>query len=350
MKIERMTLSSNEKIALLSNMTTMLSAGIPILETVDSLLSDAKKNQKKLLETLKADLMQGQRIYSTFAKFPRIFDKVTVNILKASEEAGTLDVTLKDLKENIQHEQEFSDKIRSALIYPIFIVGVFFAVLIMILVVVVPKISSVFLRLRVTLPLPTKILIAMSRILLTYTLPVVLGIIILIILTILLFKNYKKEILNLLFKVPIISKLAVEIDLTRLTRSLGLLLNAGLTITSALELSEEIVLKKEIARALKHTREMVIAGNKLTEGLKQHKNLFPIMMIRIVEVGEKTGSLDKSLQDVSEFLNYQVEGTLKTLTALLEPVMLVVVGGLIGGMMLAIIAPVYSLIGQIGNH
>ena len=143
---KHVSISANDKITLISNLTTMLGAGIPILETVDSLLEDAKGNQRKLLQVLRDDLIQGQPINTTFAKFPRIFDKITVNIIKASEEAGTLDVTLKDLKENIKKEMEFNDKIKSALIYPSFIVVVFFAVLLLILVVVVPKISTVFLR------------------------------------------------------------------------------------------------------------------------------------------------------------------------------------------------------------
>ena len=101
MKPQNITLSTNDKIAFISNMSTMLSAGIPILETVDSLLEDAKGNQKKVLLALKQDLGQGQHVYYTFSRFPKIFDKVVVNIVKASEEAGTLDDTLKDLKETI---------------------------------------------------------------------------------------------------------------------------------------------------------------------------------------------------------------------------------------------------------
>src|SRR6266404_3615821 len=115
------TLSSNDKIALVSNLHTMLASGIPILETVESLLEDSKGGMKKLLQTMRQDLGQGQHLYITFAKFPKIFDKVTVSIIRASEESGTLDTALDDLKSNIRKEIEFNDKIRSALIYPVFI-------------------------------------------------------------------------------------------------------------------------------------------------------------------------------------------------------------------------------------
>src|SRR3989344_4253707 len=162
-KIENISLSNNDKFGMLSDLGTMLSAGIPLLEAVNALLEDAKKSQKKFLEVLREDLTQGKHVYFTFSKFPNVFTKVTTSIIKASEEAGTLNVTLKDLKENLKKDMEFSDKIKSALIYPLFIVFVFIAVFLMILIVVVPKISSVFSRLNVELPLPTKILIFMSN-------------------------------------------------------------------------------------------------------------------------------------------------------------------------------------------
>ena len=109
----------------------------------------------------------------------------------------------------------------------------------------------------------------------------------------------------------------------------------------------EIVAKKEVADAIAHAREQVMAGKKLSSGMKDAKDIFPTMMIKITEAGEKTGSLDSSMKDVSEFLDYQVSGSLKTLTALLEPLMIVVVGGLIGGIMLAVIAPIYGLISSV---
>jgi len=345
--LKHVSISANEKISLISNLTTMLTAGIPILETVDSLLEDAKGNQRKLLQTLRDDLIQGQPIHASFAKFPAIFDKVTINIIHASEEAGTLDVTLKDLKDNIKKEMEFSGKIKSALMYPTFIVFVFFAVLLLILVVVVPKISTVFLRLKVELPLPTKILIFMSNALLHNTIPVVIGIALLIAGVVFLIKKQRKRIVQVITLLPGVSGLVREIDMTHFTRSMYLLLNAGIPITSALELTMQVVSSKEIARALKHAHEVVTSGKKLSEAFHDEKKVIPTMVIKMTEAGEKSGSLDKSMLEASEFLDYQVSGTLKTLTALIEPIMLVCVGGMVGVMMLAIIAPIYGLIGQV---
>lgn len=349
MKTYNTTLSGNDKITLISNMYTMLSSGIPILETVNSLLEDAKGNQRKVLLTLRDDLGQGQHIYYTFSKFPKIFDKVTVNIIKASEEAGTLDVTLKDLKDIIRKDMEFSDKVRSAFIYPIFIMVVFFIVMIVILVVVVPKISTVFSRLNVPLPLPTQIMIYLSNMLLTNTIPIVIGAILIVIALIYAYKRNKKIFIIALTSLPLVSRLAEIVDLTRFSRSLYLLLNAGIPITNALELTEEVVVRRNVHHAIKHAKEVVFGGKKLSEGLKDNKAVIPSIMIKIVEAGERSGSLDHAMEDVSEYLDYQVSTTLKTVTALIEPLLLVVVGGLVGGMMMAIIAPIYSIIGQVGG-
>src|SRR3990170_7872699 len=171
----KLTISSVEKITMISNFSTLLSSGISILESIDSLLEDAKGNQKKILDTLRADLVQGIHVHESFAKFPNVFDKVTISIIKASEEAGSLDTTLKDLRDNIKKESEFANKVMSALTYPILIMIVFMGVLSMILVFVIPKISIVFSRLKVDLPLPTKIMIFVSNIVLQYTIPFAIG-------------------------------------------------------------------------------------------------------------------------------------------------------------------------------
>lgn len=350
MKLERVTLSQTEKLTLISNFATLLSAGISILEAVDSLLEGTKGNQKKVLETLREDLVQGKHVFQSFSKFPQIFNKVSINIIKASEEAGKLDETLKDLKESIKKDGEFIDKVKSALTYPLVIFVVFLGVLSMILIVVIPKISLVFSRLRVTLPLPTKIMIFLSDLILKYTVPTIFGIGIFSLAVIIIYKTNKKLVMSFFFSLPLISGLVKQIDLTRFTRSLYYLLSSGIPIVSALELTQEIVLRRDIARILVKSKEMVISGKRLSEGLKLSKGKIPPIMIKIIEAGEKSGSLDKALLDISEYLDYQVSNTLRTLTALIEPIMLVAVGVIIGGMMIAIIGPIYSMIGQVGQR
>ncbi|OGG03585.1 hypothetical protein A2W14_03340 [Candidatus Gottesmanbacteria bacterium RBG_16_37_8] len=344
----KIILSGNEKISFLSNLSTMLTAGISILEAIDALLEDAKGKNKKFLEIIREDIVQGNHLYYSFDKFPHIFDAITVNLIRAAEEAGTLEITLKDMRISIQKEMEFSDKVKQAMIYPILIGFVFLGVLLLMLVVVVPKISDVFLRLKVDLPLPTQVLIFSSNFFLKNTLYIILTIFVSTLAAIFIYRRNKSFIIAPLYGLPFISTLIKEIDLTRFTRSMALLLHAGVPILSCLELTKNIVINREMAKMIAKSSEMVTSGKKLSEGFKQSKGTFPSIMIKLMEVGEKSGALEKSMQDISEYLEYQVSNTLRTFTALLEPVMLLIVGVLVGGMMLAIIAPIYGLIGQVG--
>lgn len=349
MSTSNVSFSPKDKLNFFSNFATMLSAGIPILETMDALADGSKGNQAKIFTAIREDLVQGKHLYEAMAKFPMAFDIVTVNIIKASEEAGTLETTLKDIRIEIKKDMEFNDRVKSALTYPLIIMCVFLGVLLMILIVVVPKISTVFVRMKATLPLPTQILIFISNAILTYTIPIILGIAFIVIGGIFLYKSQRKLILGFVFSLPLVEKLIKEIDLTRFSRSMYLLLTSGITINSALDLCEHVVLRQDIAHAIVNAKEVILAGKKLSEGFIEKKNIFSSIMIKIIEAGEKTGTLDKSMQEISEYLDYEVSNTLKTLTTLLEPLMLVFVGILVGGMMMAIIAPIYGLIGSVGS-
>ncbi len=347
---KKVKLTASDKIALISNLSTMLAAGIPILEAVNNLTEDSKGGTKKVLETLRDDLTQGHQVNYSLSKFPNVFDKVVVNVVKASEEAGTLDVTLKDLKDNLRKQNEFRDTIKSALMYPMFIMGVFVLVLFLNLIFVLPKIATVFRNLRVELPLPTRILLWVSDFMTKNTIPflfIVLGVILAFIY---LFTQKRSLILNIFYSLPGISGLVKLIDITQFSRSMYLLLTSGISIIAALDLTNDIVFRRETQKILQKSKEMILSGKTLSEGLRLAKGYIPTIMIKLVETGEKTGSLDKSMSDISEYFDYQVTTTLKTLTSMLEPIMLVLVGVLVGGMMVSIIAPIYGLISNVSPH
>ncbi len=341
------TLKGGEKIELVGNLATMLGAGIPILEAVESLAQDTKGNQLKVLSTLKADLSQGKQIHDSFGRFPGVFDKVTVNLIKAAEEAGTLETTLKDLKDNMEKEAEFVDKIRLALVYPGLICVVFFGVILVILIMVVPRIATVFSRLNMKLPLPTRIMIMASD-LLTKKTALVFGVGgIIFVLLLWLWRTKKSLILRSLFGLPVIKGLVKNIDLARFSRTMYLLLSSGIPIDEAVELSSHVVLRQQTIHLLQKAKEMVMSGKRLTDGLRASPNVMPRIVIKLVEAGEKSGTLEKSMADISHHLDYQVSNSLKSLTSVLEPVLLVLVGLSVGGMMMAIIAPIYGLIGSV---
>jgi type II secretory pathway component PulF len=349
MKPESIKISNNEKLSLYSTLSTMISAGIPILEVMDSLLEDSKGNTKKIIESIREDLIQGKSLSASFSKFPATFNKVTVNVIKAAEEAGTLEVVLKDLKDQLQKDMEFIGNVKSAVTYPTVILFLFLAVMLLILIEVMPKIAQVFTSLKVNLPLPTRILIFMSDVLTKDTIPFLLVLITIFFGIFLLFKYKKSWIINLVFSLPVVSKLIMEIDLTRFSRSMYLLLSSGITITSALTLAEEIVIRKDMSKMILQAQEIVQSGKKLSEAFKGKKAGFPGLVVKIIEAGERTGTLDKSMQEIGEYMDYQVSSTLQTLISLLEPMMLIFVGVLVGGMMMSIIGPIYGLISTVGS-
>lgn len=348
MKPSSVSLPSSEKLGLISNLSTMVNAGLTISESVDSLLEDASGSLKVILSGIQADITQGKPLHSTLSKYPKVFDSVMVAIIKASEESGTIDVVLKDLKVIVKKDIEFIDKIRSALTYPAVIVVVFFGVIMLLLTFVIPKIADVFTRLNVELPLPTKILIGMSNLILNYTIPTLTVLAGIVVLSVFLYRKQRGVFLYALLSLPYVSTIARQVDLTRFSRSMYLLLTSAIPLYSALELTQAVVVKREIKDAIAKSREYVGGGKRLTDGLRGHKAV-PALMVKIIEVGERSGSLDKSMEDLSEYFDYQVTNTLAYMMTLLEPIILVFVGVAVGVMMMAIIAPIYNLIGQVGE-
>jgi len=328
----------------------MLKAGIPILNGVESLLEDSKGNIKKVLGVLREDLVAGRRIYTTLAKFSEAFDKVTINLVKAAEEAGTLETSLADIKKNTQADMEFSDKVKSALTYPAFVMLIFVGVMGVMLFVVMPKISQVFSRLKVNIPLPTRILIATSDFLTEHTVPVAAVLFVVLVVLYFLYTRKRRMLLGLLARLPLISSLYKKTDIVRFSRSMGLLLGSGIPIVTALELSIDVVTKRDLRSLLENSKKMVYAGKQLSDGLKTQKGVVPMIVIKLIELGESSGSLDKAMADVTEHMDYDVSKNLKTLTTLLEPIMLVIVGGMVGGIMMSIISPMYNMIGQVSNR
>jgi len=342
-------LSGEDKISLFSNMATMLSAGIPIAETIESLLDESKKDVRQLLLIVQEDISSGHHLHQSFSKFPKAFDKVTVNLIKSAEESGTLETSLKDIEKNMLKEMQFADNVKSALMYPALVMVVFVVVLIVMLLVVIPKIAQVFSRLKVALPFATRMMIVLSNALVNHPF-IVIGVSAACVAGIMMFYKYKRELLfNFLYDLPGVSQLIRKTDLTHFTRNLYLLLSSGIPIVMALELAEEVVRKPEVKALIKQARNRAVSGYPFFQGLRSKQRIVPEMMIKLMEVGEKTGTLETAMQSVADHMDYEVTKSLTKFTTILEPVMLVVVALVVGGMMMAIISPMYGLISQVGS-
>lgn len=350
MKQGNVRISSSVKLNLMSNMVTMLKAGIPIVTVVETLLEEAKGGEKIILTTIQRDLSSGKTLAEALGTFPKVFDTVVVSLVRVAEQTGTLEQTLDDLVKTIRKDIEFIDKVKGALFYPFMVVIVFVAVFIMILVVVMPKISQVFTRMSIDLPLPTKIMIATSNLLVTQWPYLLAGLAVIIILFSLLFRAKKQQSVRVVLSLPGIAHLSHQIDVTRFSRSMHLLLTSGVSITEALSLASRVVWTKEAKNAVDQGLENAGSGMPFSSGIRGKGTPFPPMMVKLIEVGEQTGTLDKAMQDVSEHMDYQVSKTLGKLTMMLEPIMLVIIGLAVGGMMMSIIGPIYGMIGQVGGR
>jgi type II secretory pathway component PulF len=224
---------------------------------------------------------------------------------------------------------------------------VFIAIMIVILTFVMPRIAEVFTKLKVDIPLPTRILMWMSDILLLYWPWIIVGGLLGAAALMFIYRTRRRQLFAVLSSLPFVSSLAREIDLVRFTRSMALLLSSGIPISKSLELSRNVLVRPELIKLMDRVREEVIRGKRLTDSLKLGRGVVPQLLVRVVDAGERSGKLDQSFQQAAEYFDNRVSDTIKTLTTLLEPILLVAVGLAVGAIMISIIAPIYQLIGTI---
>ncbi len=343
---KKIRLSIRDKENITHNLGVMLASGVDVQKAISSMLENSKGNMKKALAFLQKDLDQGISISESF-KNSGSFEPVTLSLINAGEESGTLSNTLKVVADNYKNDLLFTGKVKQAMIYPALIISVFIMVLLTILIFVIPRIAIVFNNLKVQMPLPTRILIFASDILLKETVYVVAALI-LIILIIVTTYHYKKSALFRIFtSLPFISKLFTEIDIARFTSTVSVMLNSGITLDIALVTAKTVAYKYNIQKIINKCYEEVLEGKSLTQSLRNSKLLLS-SDLNIIESGESSGNLSSSLKDISDEYLQKTTATLATIITLIEPVMLVVIGILIGSILMSIITPIYQLIGNIG--
>jgi type II secretory pathway component PulF len=349
MKPSRIQLSGKDRLLLFSNMSTMLTAGIPILETVDGLAADSKGSLKKVVEVLRQSLLNGEPLSRGMSRLPRSFDAVTLNIMRAAEAGGTLEETLQNIVQTQKKEMTFSDTIRIAMIYPIFIGVIFMGIIVLMLTFVVPRISSVFLTMRVNIPPFTMAMFAASDFFVGHWLLVSIAFIVFITLLYLIIKANRRVFIAAVLSLPVLSQLGVNIDLARMTRSFSLLLRSGVALDEALALTKRVVNKPQIVRIIEHMQQNIEGGKSLASGLRDTHSLLPPIMARSLETAEKSGTLETTMLSLADYFDEQVTGSLKVVSSLIEPIMIVVIGCMVGLLMVSVIAPIYGLISQTGS-
>ncbi len=326
--------------------STMIDAGLPLVQCL-TILAEQSESRALREVTAKAarDVESGSTLAQALRKHPKAFDDLFTNLVEVGEAGGILDVVLQRLSVYIEKAAALKRKIKAAMIYPLTIVGVAVVVVTFMLTFVIPVFAKMFQGLGADLPLPTKIVVWLSDFVRRFILLIAAGLVA-IVLGIRAF--YKTEagrstIDALLLKLPIFGMLIRKVAVARFTRTLGTLVSSGVPILEGLRITARTAGNKVVEQAVMATRDSVTAGKTLTEPLKA-STIFPPMVTQMISVGEQTGALDAMLGKIADFYDDEVDTAVGALTALLEPLMIVFLGVVIGGMVVAMYLPIFKLV------
>lgn len=326
-------------------LSTMINAGLPITEALLILRSQSKKSMQAIVAQLLADVEAGESFSSALGKHPNIFGKTYIALVKSGEIGGVLDAVLLRLADNLEKQQEFAGKMKGALIYPIVIVVAMIGVVIVMMVFVIPKLMTLFTDLSAELPVPTRILMGASSFFAKYWF-IVLAILGVGYYVLKLYKatpEGRRKIDELMFKIPVYGPLQRQIILTDLTRTISMMVGAGVSILEALHISSEVVGNTLISDALIDSANQVEKGFPVAFAFSKHPEAFPFILSQMVAVGEETGKMDEILSKLSGIFEIQSNEQVKGLTAAIEPIIMIVLGLGVGFLVIAVILPIYSL-------
>ncbi|MBI2155264.1 MAG: type II secretion system F family protein [Candidatus Rokubacteria bacterium] len=326
--------------------STMVDARLPLVQCLTIL---SEQSESKTLRTVTSKVAGSVEAGSTLAdalrRHPKAFDELYVNLVEVGEAGGILDTVLQRLSVYIEKAAALKRKVKSAMIYPATIVGVAFVVVIFMLTFVIPTFAKMFAGMGADLPLPTLIVIRLSDFATSFWW-LIIGSVIGIVVGIRAY--YKTEggrslIDALVLKLPVFGTLIRKVSVARFTRTLGTLVSSGVPILEGLRITARTAGNRVVERAVLETRASVTAGKTLAEPLKA-STVFPPMVVQMISVGEQTGALDAMLNKIADFYDDEVDTAVSALTALLEPMMIVFLGVVIGGLVIAMYLPIFRLV------
>ncbi|WP_062293390.1 type II secretion system F family protein [Demequina phytophila] len=338
-------------IAIMSRqLATMISAGLSLLRAMQILTEQTEnKALQKVLGEVRSDVETGKSFSVALARHPETFPPIMINMVKAGELGGFLDQVLVSIAVNFEKEVALRGKIKSAMTYPVVVFCIAILAVAAMLLFIVPVFADMFEGLGGELPLPTQILVWLSSILKIATVPLVIG---LVAFSMWWRKNkHRREIRvkvePVYLKVPVFGPLLQKIAVARFTRNFGSMIRSGVPILQALDIVGQASGNIVIEDATKAVQDSVRRGDSLAGPLTQH-SVFPPMVVQMIAVGEDTGALDVMLDKVADFYDQEVESTTEQLTSLIEPIMIAFLGGMIGGMVIALYMPIFKVFDLIG--
>lgn len=336
--------SFTELVIVTRQLATMISSGLVLSEAVDILEEQqTNKTMKRALAEISQNLKGGLTLSQSLSKFPKIFPHLYINLVRSGEASGKLDSVLLQMADGLEKDREFRSKIKGAMIYPIIVVGMMFAVIVIMMIFVIPKLTTMYSQSTMELPLPTKVLIASSDLFVNFWW---LGIII-IIGAVIGINKWKQTpegnlfIGKLILKTPIIGKLVINVTLTNFNRTFGLLTSAGIPLLDSIGIVSDLTDNPVFKNALKDAYRGVEKGMPFSSLLAN--SIFPKIISQMVKVGEETGKVDEIFFKMAEYFESESDHLVKNLTVAIEPIVLVVLGVGVAFLVLSIILPIYQL-------
>lgn len=330
-------------------LATMINAGLPLTESLLILRAQSQGAMQQVVSQILADVEEGESLSNAMSKHKNAFSDTYIALIKSGEIGGVMDEVLQKLADNLEKQQEFRGKVKGAMIYPAVIVVGMVIVSMVMMIVVIPRMTSLYDQFDAELPFTTKLLIGTSNAMVQLWPLFLLGFG-LIAWTFRWYKNTEsgsKKIDELILKIPVIGDLQKQIILTELTRTLSLMVGSGVSILEGLKVSAGVVGNSIISDSLEESAEMVEKGFPVAFAFSRHPDAFPFIMSQMISVGEETGKMDEVLAKVSHVFEVESEQKVKALTSAIEPVILIVLGVGVAFLVISIIMPIYNLTTQI---
>ena len=332
-------------------LSTMIDAGLPLVQGLEILASQQEnKTLKKILLDTKSDVEGGSTFADALKKHPKQFDRLFCNMVAAGEMGGILDDVLKRLADYMEKALRLKNKVKGALTYPIIVLAISALVIGIILIFVIPVFEQMFADFGGALPLPTQIVVDLSNFVKSYSL-VIIGVS--VVMVFLFRKYYKTEkgrrvVDRLILKSPVFGPLLRKVAVAKLTRTLGTLINSGVPILESLNVAAGTAGNKMVEEAIYNVRSSISEGRTIAQPLGE-SGIFPAMVVQMVSVGETTGALDQMLNKIADFYDEEVETAVDALTTMIEPFMIVFLGGTVGSIIVAMYLPIFAMAGAVSG-
>ena len=341
------SVSLADKMLFAKNLQVMAASGVPLPRALNTLAA-AAKNPKfaKILLEMKDQVIKGESFSKVLSQYPKIFPELFANMVRVGEEAGTLDKTLGILANQMERDHNLRSKIKGAMVYPSVIILAMIGVGILMLTTVVPKLADTFNDLQIELPATTKFVILLGTFLAEkwYIAALILIAVILFGASILRTKQGGRMMSRILLKIPVISPLVKKTNCAYAARTLSSLIASGVPLVKTLHITSGAVTNFYYQKALKEMAQKVQQGDKLSSAIREYQDIFPIIIIQMLKVGEETGETSEILEKIAEFFEQDVTDSAKNLSSVIEPVLMLIIGGAVGFFAVSMIQPMYSML------